>query len=542
MTDKTEQEIDLGILWRGIQRRLPWILGLSGLLGVGTYFWSKSQPPVYSASAALLASGNNQTAVTDPALGGGTVRASALPEVAVVQAMQSTAILNPLIKSLRTQKDISDSEKQRLEDNIKVEMARQSLETVNLTSRIEQYSGGSGIYTITGKARTPQAAASLANLAAESLLNWDRNRALEGIRRAETGYQSQLSQIDQQLQETGTDAIERQTLIAKRSNVLSSITQLGILSNSVTGVLSPLSTAIPPLQPEAPRPARNAILITLVGLLLSSLVAAFMTLLDRTIRSEDDLVSLGLPTLATIPRVRQRDIVFSGIVRAARQAGLYEAIGFLRVNLMSALQGKERPVVMITSTAPGEGKSSVTATLADGIATSGQRVLIVDADLRRGTQEAVWTKFNETGQWHQLTGTGGARTTREALANPENVQVLQVEPNVDMLPAGPGVQDSLSAFNQADIDAALAVWRQSYDVVLIDSAPLLALADGLVLGKHADAVVMVSEYGRTNLQAIRHAMRRAERAGLNVVGVVVNKSDARQGGTYGYSYTYRPNS
>lgn len=546
MTEPIEQEIDLTTLWRGVQRSLPWILGASALAGAGTYFWSDSQPRVYSASSTLISSGN-AASPTDSIIGNSTVRAGALPEGAVAQAMQSTSVLVPLINALKTDNAIPAEEKARLSASLEKELRHQQLETVTLTSRIEQYSGGSGIYTINARARTPEAAAQVANLASTSLLNWDRGRALENIRRAEAGFKSQLAQIEQQLKEAPA-GLERQTLIAKRANVQTSLTQIGIMENSATGSLSLLSNAVAPLQADAPKPVRNAVLVTLLSLLLGSGIAALRTVLDRTVRSEDDLIGVGLPTLATVPKIKQKDVLLSGIVKAARQAGLYESIGFLRVNLLGAIQGKQHPVVMITSTAPGEGKSSVTASLADGMAASGQRVLIIDADLRRGTQEAVWKKANESGEWKQLVGEVGvrstregtrpARNTREALSQPDNVQVLQVEKNVDMLPAGPGLQDTLAILNQSDIASALALWRTQYDVVLIDSAPLLALADGLVLGKHADAVVMVSEYGNTHLQAVKSALRRADRAGLNVIGAVINKADARQGNSYGYNYSY----
>lgn len=539
MEERSEQEIDLSVLWRGIRRRIWWILGISALLGLATYLWSRSQAPIYAASASLISSGNAQ-AMSDPTLGGGLVKASPLPEGAVQQAMQSTLVIQPLIASIQADADISADEKSRLIINLNKELSEQRLRTVTLNSRIDQYSGGSGIYTLTAKARSATVAARIANLASQALRDWDTQRAQENIRRIEAGYRAQLGQIDQQLsamkQQSG---VEYQTLIARRASVQASLTNATILADSVTGVLSRLSDAVPPTQPQSPKPMRNAVLAGLLGLLLSTGVVALMTILDRTIRNEDDLLSLNLPTLATIPRLRQRDIVFSGIVRAARQAGLYEAIGFLRVNLLTALHGQANPIIMITSTAPGEGKSSITATLADGFAASGQRVLVIDADLRRGTQESLWKKFNETGHWKQLTGTGGVRNTREALENPEAVQVLEVEPNVDMLPAGPGIHDSLSVFNQVDLPNALQLWRHNYDIVLVDSAPLLALADGLVVGKHVNAVVMVCEYGKTNIQAMRSALRRAERAGLKIFGAIINKSDAREERSYGYSYSYR---
>ncbi|WP_191242027.1 polysaccharide biosynthesis tyrosine autokinase [Deinococcus ficus] len=529
-----EAEIDFAVLGRGLQRRWPWILGTALLLGAGVFLWSRSQPSVYEASASLLAS-NTQT--QEGNLGTALVKAPPLPEGAVAQALQSVQVMDALLTRLKASEAVAVPERQRLVENLTKEMRQGKLRTVILTSQLEIT--GNGIYTISARARTAAAAQALANLSADSLLVWDRGRALENVRRAQAGYRAQLAQVDDQLK-VGFQGVERQTLIARRASIQGNLTQVQLLEDSLAGVLSPLSTAVEPLAPVAPKPVRNGVLAGLLGLLLATGVVALLIAVDRTVRSEEDLLALRVPTLAVFPRVRQRDVLLSGIVRAARQAGLYEAVGFLRVNLLSALSHKTHPVIMITSTAPGEGKSSVTATLADGLASSGQRVLIIDADLRRGTQAEVWRSYDEGGQWHQLTGQGGVRGTSEALANPHNVQVIRVEENVDMLPAGPGMHDSLSVFNQADIAGALALWRQKYDLVLIDSAPLLALADGLVLGAHADAVLMVTEYGRTNVQSVRSALRRAERSGLNILGFVINKSEVREGGGYGYSYSYAP--
>ncbi|ULH15293.1 hypothetical protein MF271_15305 [Deinococcus sp. KNUC1210] len=100
------------------------------------------------------------------------------------------------------------------------------------------------------------------------------------------------------------------------------------------------------------------------------------------------------------------------------------------------------------------------------------------------------------------------------------------------------MQDSLTLWNQSDIGAALQLWRQQYDIILIDSAPLLALADGLVVGVHVDGVVMVAEQGKTSTQAIKAAIRRAERAGLKLLGFVINKAESQR--ETGYSYDYSP--
>ena len=530
-----EQEIDLGVLWQGVRRRLPAILLSSLALGAGTYFWSRSQPRVYEASARLLST-NTQAQETTGLLNG-LGRAAPLPDGVVAQVVGSPLVLGEVIKQVRTSTAVQEPERTRLVQALQDDLRMQAMRTIKLEADIQTYSGGNGIYTLHAQARTPEAARVLADLSSQALLNWDRGRALEGLRRAQAGFQAQLTQVEQQLQSAG--AQERQVLVSRQASIQSNLIQISLLEDSITGVLSPLTSAVQPAAPVAPRPFRNALIVAALTLLLGLLYAVLRTLLDRTVRQEDDLLNLGLPVLASVPKLRKRDVLLSGIVRAGRSAGLYEAVGFLRVNLMGTLRHVERPVIMITSTAPEEGKSSLTATLADGFGSSGQRVLIVDLDLRRGTQAEVWAKYDQTSNWTQLVGQGGAKTSQEALLNPQNVQVLRAENNVDVLPAGSGTADSMRLLSQADLDGALKLWKQHYDVVLIDTAPLLALADGLLVGKQVDGVVLVVEAGKTPLPNVRAAMNRARQNNLNLLGTVINKVNVNSYGYTGYAYAPR---
>ena len=530
-----EQEIDLGVLWQGVRRRLPAILLSSLALGAGTYFWSRSQPRVYEASARLLST-NTQAQETTGLLNG-LGRAAPLPDGVVAQVVGSPLVLGEVIKQVRTSTAVQEPERTRLVQALQDDLRMQTMKTIKLEADIQTYSGGNGIYTLHAQARTPEAARVLADLSSQALLNWDRGRALEGLRRAQAGFQAQLTQVEQQLQSAG--AQERQVLVSRQASIQSNLIQISLLEDSITGVLSPLTSAVQPVAPVAPRPFRNALIVAALTLLLGLLYAVLRTLLDRTVRQEDDLLNLGLPVLASVPKLRKRDVLLSGIVRAGRSAGLYEAVGFLRVNLMGTLRHVERPVIMITSTAPEEGKSSLTATLADGFGSSGQRVLIVDLDLRRGTQAEVWAKYDQSSNWTQLVGQGGAKTSQEALLNPQNVQVLRAENNVDVLPAGSGTADSMRLLSQADLDGALKLWKQHYDVVLIDTAPLLALADGLLVGKQVDGVVLVVEAGKTPLPNVRAAMNRARQNNLNLLGTVINKVNVNSYGYTGYAYAPR---
>lgn len=529
--------MDVSLLWRGLRRHLIWILGSALLASVLAYFLTQRQSPVYETSAVLIAANTPQG--NDDVLGSGMVKAPPLPPGALDQAVKSSVVLDQLVKNLQQEQKLAPLERDALVESITQEVENQTLHSIDLQSQVD--GAGNGLYTVLARADTPEAAKVLANQTVEALKSWDRGRALESIKGALAGFSAQLSEINTQLAQPGLSPVEQQTLVARRASVQGSLARIRILETSATGVLSELSYAMAPKNPVAPKPWRTALAIGLLTLLVASALAALRTLLDRTVRDEDDLISLGLPTLAVIPRIRQRDVLFSGIVRAAQQSGVYEAVGFLRVHLLKAFQHIQHPVIMITSTAPGEGKSSVTATLADGLAASGLNVLIVDADLRRGTQETVWKKYEGGARWQQLIGMGGARTTAAALVDPENVEVLQAEERVAILPAGPGIDDTLALLNKADLAKAFSLWREHYDVVLVDSAPLSALADALVLGTHTDGIVMVTEYGQTSRAAVGQIVRRAQRAGLNLLGFVINKADQRDS-TYNYNYSYSPKS
>ncbi|MFB9084298.1 polysaccharide biosynthesis tyrosine autokinase [Deinococcus wulumuqiensis] len=428
--------------------------------------------------------------------------------------------------------------RQEISADLQKELQERELRTIELSSRLDL--SANGIYTVTAKGPSAAAATVLADAAAQSLLNWDRGRALSSLKRAERSLRAQLAEVDRQLATEDLDEVDRQTLIAARANTQRNLAQTSIQTEGVAGSLELVAPAVEPLRPVAPRPTRNAVLAGLLTLLLGTGLAALRTVTDRTVRGEDDLLQLGFPVLGNIPRLRQRDIVMSGIVRAARAAGLYEAVGFLRVNLLSQLSERQGQRVMVTSTAPGEGKSSLTATLADGLASSGQRVLIIDADLRRGAQQEVWDKYEREHRWVQLCGEGGVRTFQEALRQPEHVQVMEAEANVHVLPAGPGLHDSLALLNRADLGTLLSRWSAGYDLVLIDSPPLLAIADGLVLGKHVDGVLLIAEEGRTSVQMVRQAIRRAQGSGLPMLGFILNKVSASSRDSYSYGYGYSP--
>ena len=532
--ERGDNEIELSTLWRGVSRRLPWIVGATLVLGLLTFFLSRLQPPTYQSFSSLIT-----VRPADGVVGATLVPAPALPVGALDQALQGSAVLDKVIAAVAAS-GLPPEVKTELGGKLRKELQTSRLRTLSLTSQLDP--GGNGVYTVTAQAPSAEAARVLTDMTTSALLTWDADRAQTSVQRALSVQRAQIAEIDRQLTQPNLPAAERQSLLSTRNVTQGNLAQTSILAQATVGSLSLVSPAVQPLLPVAPKPLRNGVLAGLLALLLGLGIAALLTVTDRTVRSEEDVLAFGLPALGQIPRLRRRDILLLGIVRAARQAGLYEAIGFLRINLLTRVEQAGAPAtsvagkrIMISSTAPGAGKSSLTATLADGLAASGVRVLIVDADLRRGTQQQVWDKYQRQQTWRQLVGQGGGRNLQEALSDPANVQVIEVEPNVDMLPAGPGLHNSLGLLNRADLGELLSCWGKAYSMVLVDSPPLLAIADGLVLGRHVDGVLLVVEAGQTTLQAIRQVLRRTGEAGVPMMGFVLNKVDISSRESYGYA-------
>jgi len=524
------QDIDLTLLTRAFRRNFLTIALITLAVASAAFIIDRRRPAVYVATADLIASAQQ---TTNDLLDQSAAAAPPLPPGALDRVIRSTDVIAPLLAAIRDDQNISTAEKQALQTALTAESRRKNLQTIQLRADINNF--GVGIYTISARASSPSTAANLANLTSSALIEWDKGRSLRNIQSSKSRFEAQLNEIETQLMRRDLSDLEIQTLRQQRATVQQSLTQIGILEASVNGILSPLSLAVPPLDPVQPRPLHTALLAALLSFLLLSLIVSVRVMTDRAIHTEEDLDVLPAPTLGVLPILPNRAVERTGVVQEAKKAGLYESIGFLRVNVDMAMRQIQNPVIMISSTVPGEGKSSVTAMLAEGFASSGRKVLIIDADLRRGTQLSIWRKFRQ-GQtqekWKQLSGTGGVRTTHQAFENPENVQVMHVDDNIDLLPAGRGITGSLGLLQQADLQKILDVWSKSYDVVLVDTSPVSVLPDGIILGEHADGVILVAAAKIAQVNQLKRLVKRLEDSNLNVIGFVLNKSQPQKG--YGY--------
>jgi len=288
-----------------------------------------------------------------------------------------------------------------------------------------------------------------------------------------------------------------------------------------------LEAAKLPGAPVGPHGARTLAVASVLGLCLGLGLAYGVETLDGTADSPDDVQrALGLPTLGVLRRfddAGERPLV-------AETAGSLHGESFrsLRTNLRFSHVDRPRRVVLVTSTGPEEGKSTVLANLGVSLAQSGRRTLVIDTDLRRPSLHRFFRIPERRGLADLLAGDA---TLDDAL------RASHVE-NLDVLPSGTRPPNPAELIESQRLQELIGSLRERYDYVLLDSPPAGGLIDSSLMCGIADGVLFVLERGRFDLKIVRGALRQLERAGGRIYGVVLNKSPVDDGSMlYGY-YAY----
>lgn len=280
-----------------------------------------------------------------------------------------------------------------------------------------------------------------------------------------------------------------------------------------------IDSASVPTSPVSPNPTKDLALGIILGLLAGIALMAVLEALDRTIKSSSQAEHiLGVPALGLVPRQRRRKRVALIADPTAPAAEPYRA---LRTAIRFLDPDKPVRTILVTSPAPGEGKTVTAANLAAAFAMSGERVAVVDADLRHA----------QLAEFYGLERSVGVTTVvmrRVELA--EALQPLSVPGRLEVLASGPLPPNPAEILASGSMTNLLRALAADYDVVIIDTPPVLPVTDAVELAPQVDGVVMVLRYGRTTRHATAEAARRLHGVGANLVGYVLNaipSTDAR---------------
>ena len=314
------------------------------------------------------------------------------------------------------------------------------------------------------------------------------------------------------------------------------IKAVATLEKSTTGSPSPVSLSIitpaeTPTQASAPYTRLNLLLGLLVGLVLGIWTGILRSVLANRIRSEADLRHVtSAPLLGGIaldpdafnkPLLNQID----------RQSPRAESFRQLRTNLQFANVSGKAKSVLVTSSIPGEGKTTMAANLAIAMAQAGQRVCLVDADLRRPRVGDYLGLDSNTGVTTALIGHADADELLQPWG-PDGLMVLtsgQIPPNPSEL------------LGSADMKELILRLESAFDTVIIDAPPVLPVTDALVLSQQVGGVLVVINAQATKQRMLVKTLSALDLVGTNVLGVALNRLPAKGSDAYSYSYSAAKN-
>ena len=296
--------------------------------------------------------------------------------------------------------------------------------------------------------------------------------------------------------------------------------------------ISLVRNATVPLQPVSPNTRLTIALGLLLGLFAGVGLAFLREVLDTRIRSQSDVEKLTDSSVIGAITFDDEAAGHPLIVQESPGAPRAEAFRRLRTNLQFLEATGGSRVFVITSALPGEGKSTTSINLAITLADAGSRVLLVDADLRRPSVSDYLGLEGSVGLTTVLIGKIG----REDAVQPWGTSTLHV------LPSGQVPPNPSELLGSQSMTALLAELGAAYDVVIIDTAPLLPVTDGAVLAKLTGGAVVVVGAGITHRRQLTEALGALHTAGAKALGVVVNRLAPVERTGYGYEgyYTYGP--
>lgn len=514
----------LGVLWR----RRWWIVGVTLLCGLLGFVNAARHEPLYRASGAALL--------------------SAPPEV---------------LARLGTE-PLSDSAERQIANEIEL------IDSQEVQARVRELVGrplavdvsnaaGSDVIRLVSTDPDPEVAAADVNDFTDAYVQVRSTRNQEDLRTARQEVRADreaqrlalvelrrpIVDLDAQIAATTDPAVITQ-LAAQRQDTLNRINDdLQAAIDAIDGYdqtlaqldglreldepgIEVISRATPPTEPFHPQPKKDLLVGLVIGLLLGLAAAFLREVADDRVLTEDDLEKAlpDTPVLAVIPELTPHEGEPNVPLVVGAEAGA-EAYRSLAASVEFSRLGKPVTVIHVTSAIAGEGKSTTAANLAVAFADTGTRVVAVDADLRRPMLHQMLGVPSQPGlSDHLLRGID----LDEVLVGVEDV------PSLSVLPPGPVIANPSKLLYAQRTEDLFGRLRAEFDVVIIDSPPLLPVADSLVLTQFADLIVLVTRSGHTGRRLVRKARKAVGRIESGTLVTVLNR--ASRSGPDGYDYYY----
>lgn len=444
------------------------------------------------------------------------------------ETAQTLKFLEEQLPELKQQLDVAEREFNKF---------RQQYNTVDVTKESELYLTQS-IQLETSKAELEQKLAEAsAKYTNEHPVMEQMNAQLGAINKKIAELNSTLKQLPdlqrRYLQLYREVEVKQQLYTA----LLNSYQQLRIAKAGEIGNVRVVDTAVLPIEPIKPKKLQILILAIFLGGFLGTLLALLRNMMRSGIKDADQIENeLDLPVYATVPR----SPVQNGYIKLAKKKKYIpilavknsddiaiESLRSMRTAIHFALSNARNNIVMISGPAPEVGKSFISTNLAAILAQSQKRVLLIDADLRRGY---IHKYFNQTPQ-------PGLSEYLNKQVNLNQVIKATDIPGLDLLTRGKSPVNPSELLSTPLFGEMLTQLSSQYDHILIDTSPILAVTDGIIISQHAGVNLLIARYAQTQMKELELTVNRFEQAGVKVNGVILNDIQRSSAG-YGYNYAY----
>jgi non-specific protein-tyrosine kinase len=513
----------------GYARRWWWLLVLLPLLAGGAaYGISSRQQSLYSATATLLIRPAQNSANTNDfsALQSGQRLATTYQQLVVTEP-----VLEPVAQQLGAPYTVD------------VLKGKVSASTVRDTQLLKIFVSDT----------VPAQAANIANAVAAQFASFISEQELASTSNSRAGLQKLIddtqAQVDDAQQQIAGLEAGGQLDTVKQAQLDGLHTRLNQLEQSLASYLvqqqnldldsstlqNQVRVYVPATVPKAPY-APRVLFYTLLGAFLGGIIAVgtvgLLEYLDNTVKITTDFLALvGAPLLAAVGYVPKLTVGKGQLfVFSQPQSNQAEAMRLLRTNVEFAAATREIAALAVSSAGPGDGKSTVTANLGATMAQAGFFAVILDGDLRRPSQHKIFEIPNDRGVTTLLTHPD----------RPWRSVAIEVIPGLWVIPSGPLPPNPSDLLSSDRFRELLEEIRQSVDIVLVDTPPVLAVSDPLVVATSTDGVLLVSRANHTRIEALDRAAS-AFPESVRRLGVVLNQQQrGRQQDYYYYGYYYGP--
>ncbi|MFW6464862.1 polysaccharide biosynthesis tyrosine autokinase [Acinetobacter baumannii] len=415
---------------------------------------------------------------------------------------------------------------------------RQQYNTVDVTKESELYLTQS-ITLETKKAELEQKQAEMAaKYTAEHPLMREINGQLIAVNKQIGELNSTLKQLPdvqrQYLQLYREVEVKTQLYTA----LLNSYQQLRIAKAGEIGNVRIVDTAVEPIKPIKPQKLQILILSLFLGGFIGTLIALLRNMLRTGIKDSGQIENeLDLPVYATVPRspiqesrikiLKKKKSIPILAVKNSDDIAI-ESLRSIRTAIHFALANAKNNIIMIAGPSPEVGKSFISTNLATIFAQSNKRVLLIDADMRRGYMHKYFDVDVKPGLSELLSGQADLSQV---------LHKTQVA-NLDVITRGKSPTNPSEMLSSTQFKDVLEKFQAQYDHIIIDTPPVLAVTDGIIISQYTGVNLIVARYAKSHMKELELTVNRFEQAGVKVNGFILNDIQRSSGGGYGYNYAY----